>query len=139
MIDLVKLIRNKLLENSTITAYIGQRIYMADKPSGNTINDYPQTTLYSTDGNTDSLTNDYFPDLYIHIWTKGDAKITQANQIAREVLKTIDRKSYETNDPCVFQIWKSAGTGVTEDETQVYHKILIFDVVMIGYGGDAGW
>lgn len=139
MIDLIKKVRNELLAEANVTAYVGQRIYMADKPSGNTINDYPQITMYTTDGNTDSLTNDYTLDLYIHIWTKGEARITLANQIAEEVLKVIDRKGYETNDPTIWQIWKSAGIGVHEDDTQTYHKTLIFDAIMIGYGGDAGW
>ena len=139
MIDLVKLIREQLLADGDVTAYVGQRIYMADSPAGTTTNDYPEITLMASDGPTDSLTNDYRPDLYVHIWTKGEAKVTQANQIAREVLKNIDRQSYLVNDPCVFQIWKSSGIGVMEDNTQTYHYVLIFDVVMTGYGGDAAW
>ena len=136
MLDLIKLIRDEMLANPNIVSYVGDRIVMSDKPVGNTIGDYPQITMDGEDGPTDSLTDDYFPDLRIHIWTRGDARKTIAGQIAREILIQIDKKSYLTNDPIVYQMWKSNNIGVFEDETQTYHRTLSFDVVMEGHGGN---
>lgn len=133
MLELTKLMINTLSANSNITAYVGHRIHMSYKPVGNTDKDYPQITVHTDDGPTDSLTNDYYPTLQIHVWTKGDAYETNANLIAKEILLEIDKKSYLTNAPCVFQMWKSNGIGFFEDDTQVFHKILTFDVVMEGY------
>ena len=133
MLDLTKLLINELSNNVAITNYVGPRIYMAYKPTGNTEKDYPQIAIHVDDGPTDSLNGEYFPSLQIHIWTKGEAYNSNANLIAKEVLLEIDKKSYLTNIPCVFQIWKSNGLGFFEDDTQVFHKILMFDVVMDGY------
>lgn len=137
MLDLVKLIRNELLSDPTITAFVGQRVYMDLGPQGNTSSDFPQITIHVDDGPTDSQTNDYRPDLQIHIWSKDldkqTGRQTEANLIAKRILLKIDRKSFLTNDPCVFRIWKDNGIGIFEESTQTYHKILTFSVVMLGY------
>lgn len=133
MLDLVKLMKDVLIADSTITAFVGQRIYMDLGPQGNTENDYPQITIHVDDGPTDSLTNDYRPDLQIHIWTRGSGRQTEANLIAKRILLNIDKKSYLTNSPCVFQIWKDNGLGIFEESAQTFHKILTFNVVMEGY------
>jgi len=131
MLDLIKTVRNELLNESEVTDYVGNRIHMAFKPVGNTVNDYPQITILANDGPTDSLTNDYFPDLQLHIWTKDDAYVTQANLIAKQVLIRLDRKGF--SNPCIFQIWKSNSISIYEDETKTFHLTLIFNVVMKGY------
>ena len=136
MLDLIKLIRDQLLADSTITAYVGSRIYMEGKPVGNIESDYPQVTIESSDGPTDSLTNDYFPDLRINVWTKGSGCRTTAGLIAKQILLNIDKKSYLTNDPKVYQLWKSNSIPVWEDDTKVFHLVMTFDVVMEGHGGD---
>jgi len=136
MLDLIKLIRDQLLADSTITAYVGSRIYMEGKPVVNTENDYPQITIETMDGPTDSLTNDYYSDLRINVWAKGSAQRTTAGLIAKQVLLNIDKKSYLTNDPKVYQLWKSNSIPVWEDDTKVFHLVMTFDVVMEGYGGD---
>jgi len=136
MLDLIKLIRNELLADTTITAYVGTRIYMEGKPVGNIESDYPQITLSASDGPTDSLTDDYFPDLIIRIWTKGSGERTTAGLIAKQVLLNIDKKSYLSNDPIVYQLWKSNNIPVWEEETKVFSRVLSFDVVMAGHGGN---
>jgi len=136
MLDLVKLIRDEFLADSTITTYVGSRIYMEGKPVGNTENDYPQITIAVLDGPTDSLTDDYFSDLRINIWTKGSGCRTTAELIAKQVLLKIDKKSYLTNDPKVYQLWKTNNIPFWEDDTKVFHRVLTFDVVMEGYSGD---
>lgn len=136
MLDLIKLIRYQLLADSTITSYVGSRIYMEGKLVVNTESDYPQITIDDNDGPTDSLTNDYFPDLRINVWTKGSGCKTIAGLIAKQILLNIDKKSYLTNDPKVYQLWKSNSIPVWEDDTKVFHLSMTFDVVMEGYGGD---
>jgi len=133
MLDLIKTIRDDLLADPTITAFVDSRIFWAFKPAANTIVDYPQITIMDSDGPTDSVTNDYFPDLQLHIWTRGDEKVTEGNKIARRILIRIDRKSFLQVDKCIFQVWKSTGTDLFEDETQTFHKVLTFNVVMQGY------
>ena len=122
--------------DSTITAYVGSRIYMEGKPVVNTENDYPQITISVSDGPTDSLTDDYFPDLRIDVWTKGSAERTTAGLIAEQILLNIDKKSYLSNDPIVYQLWKSNNIPLWEEETKVFHRVLTFDVVMAGHGGN---
>jgi hypothetical protein len=136
MLDLIKLIRNELLADSTITAYVGSRIHMEGALVGNTENDYPQITIEVSDGPTDSLTDDYYPDLRINIWTKGSECRTTAGLIAKQILLNIDKKSYLTNDPIVYQLWKSNNIPIWEDDTKVFHRVLTFDVVMAGHGGN---
>jgi len=136
MLDLIKLIRNQLLADSTITAYVDSRIYMEGKPVVNTENDYPQITIETMDGPTDSLTNDYYSDLRINVWAKGSEHRTTAGLIAKQILLNIDKKSYLTNDPKVYQLWKSNSIPVWEDDTKVFHLVMTFDVVMEGHGGD---
>ena len=136
MLDLIKLIRNQLLADSTITAYVDSRIYMEGKPVVNTENDYPQITIETMDGPTDSLTNDYYSDLRINVWAKGSEHRTTAGLIAKQILLNIDKKSYLTNDPKVYQLWKSNSIPIWEDDTKVFHLVMTFDVVMEGYGGD---
>jgi len=133
MLDLIKKIREEFIADSTITDLVGERIYWSFKPVGNTSKDYPQITLMDTEGPTDSLFNTYFPDLEIHIWTKGDTKVTRANQIAKRVLINIDTVGFINLDPCIFQIWKSTVVELFEDDTQTFHKIITFNVVMQGY------
>lgn len=133
MLDLIKKIREELIADSTITDLVGSRIYWQSKPSGNTSVDYPQITLSDTEGPTDSLDGEYFPELEIHIWTKGDTKVTRANQIAKRILINIDKKGFVTLTPCIYQIWKENAIGIFEDDTQTFHKVLIFNVVMDGY------
>lgn len=136
MLDLIKLIIDELLADATITAYVGSRIYMEGKPVGNTENDYPQITVDALDGPTDSLTDDYFPDLRINVWTKGSGYRTTAGLIVKQILLNIDKKSYLTNDPIVYQLWKSNSIPLWEEETNVFHRVLTFDVVMAGHGGN---
>jgi len=136
MLDLIKLIRDVLLADSTIIAYVGNRIYMEGGLVGNTENDYPQITIEVLDGPTDSLTDDYFADLRINIWTKGSACRSIAGLIAKQILLNIDKKSYLTNDPIVYQLWKSNNIPLWEDDTKVFHRVLTFDVVMAGHGGN---
>ena len=133
MLDLIKLVRDSLLADSTITDLVDARIYWAFKPVGNTINDYPQITLMDSDGPTDSLFNDYSPILEIHIWTKGDSRVTRGNKIAERVLINIDIGGFINNEPKVYQIWKSNGLDLFEDDTQTFHKVLTFNVEMQGY------
>ena len=133
MLDLIKKVRDELLADSTITDLVSGRIYWAFKPVGNTSVDYPQITLMDTEGATDSLFNTYFPNLEIHIWTKGDARVTRANQIAKRVLINIDTKGFIELPLCIYQIWKDSAIEIFEDDTQTFHKILIFNVVMQGY------
>lgn len=133
MLDLIKKVREELLSDSTITDLISDRIFMAFKPVGNTSVDYPQVTLMADDGLTDSLFNTYFPNLEIHIWTKGDEKVTRANQIAKRILINIDSKGFVNITPCIYQIWKDSSIEIFEDDTQTFHKILSFNVVMQGY------
>lgn len=133
MLDLIKKVRDELLADSTITDLVSGRIYWAFKPVGNTNTDYPQVTLMDTEGPTDSLFNTYFPDLEIHIWTKGDSKVTRANQIAKRILINIDTKGFITLDPCIYQIWKDSVIEIFEDDTQTFHKVITFNVVMQGY------
>lgn len=136
MLDLIKLIRDELLLDSTITDYVGSRVYMEGKPVGNTENDYPQITLEDSDGPTDSLTDDYFPDLRINVWTKGSGHRTTAGLIAKQILLNIDKNSYLANDPIVYQLWKSNNIPLWEEDTKVFHRVLTFDVVMAGHGGN---
>lgn len=136
MIDLVKLIRDALLADSTITTYVGSRIYMEGALVGNTENDYPRITIEVLDGPTDSLTNDYYSDLRINVWTKESACRTTADLIAKQILLNIDKKSYLTSDPKVYQLWKSNNIPIWEEDTKVFHRVLTFDVVLEGYGGD---
>jgi len=49
MLDLIKTVRNELLNESEVTDYVGNRIHMAFKPVGNTVNDYPQITILAND------------------------------------------------------------------------------------------
>lgn len=135
MLDLIKKTRDELLADATITDIVGQRIYWAYSPSGNINSDFPQITLMDTDGQTDSLFNDYNSTLEIHIWTKGSGRVTKANQIAKRVLINIDTKGFEGvgQEPCIYQIWKENAVDLFEDDTQTFHKILIFNVVMNGY------
>ncbi len=133
MLDLIKKIRNEFLADSTITDLVGKRIKWSFAPVGNTSKDYPQITIMDNEGPTDSLQNTYFPDLEIHIWTKGNAKVTRANQIAKQVLINIDNKGFVNITPCIYQIWKSTAVELFEDDTQTFHKILTFNVVMQGY------
>jgi hypothetical protein len=79
---------------------------------------------------------EYFPDLRINVWTKGSGLKTTAGLIAKQILLKIDRKSFLTNDPKVYQLWKSNGIPVWEEDTKVFHLVLTFDTVMEGYGGD---
>jgi len=136
MLDLIKLIIDELLLDSTITAYVGSRIYMEGKPVGNTENDFPQITIAVLDGPTDSLTDDYYADLRIQVWTKGSGYRTTAGLIAKQILLNIDKKSYLSNDPIVYQLWKSNNIPLWEEETKVFHRVLTFDVVMAGHGGN---
>lgn len=136
MLDLIKLIRDELLVDSTITDYVGSRVYMEDSPIGNTENDYPQITIEVLDGPTDSLTDDYFADLRLTIWTKGSGNRTTAGLIAKQILINIDKKSYLTNDPIVYQLWKTNNIPLWEDDTKVFRRVLTFDVVMAGHGGN---
>jgi len=133
MLDLIKKVRDELLADPTITAYIDSRLYWAFKPVGNTSLDYPQITLMDIEGPTDSLFNDYNATLDIHIWTKGDSKVTRANQIAKRVLINIDRQGYDEAGLCIYQIWKANSAELFEDDSQSFHKILTFNVVMQGY------
>ncbi len=135
MLDLIKKVREELLADTTITDLVGERVFLPFSPSGNTPSQYPFIIIFVDDGPTDSLTNDYRPDLSIHIWTKGDERVTNGNLIAKQVLLNIDRESFISNDPRIFQIWKDTAVQIFEDDTQTYHKILIFSVVMEGYGG----
>jgi len=136
MLDLIKLIRDELLADSTITTYVGTRIYMEGKPVGNTESDYPQITIAVLDGPTDSLTDDYFASLRINVWSKGSAHRTTAGLIAKQILINIDKKSYLTNDPIVYQLWKSNNIPIWEDDEEVFHRVLTFEVVMEGHGGN---
>ena len=124
MLDLIKLIRDEILADVAITTYVSSRVYMSYKPVGNTLNDYQQIVINDEDGPTDSLTNDYRPELRIHIWTKGSEKVTIANKIAKQILLNIDKKSYLTNDPRVYQLWKENGVELWEDDSQTFHKVL---------------
>lgn len=133
MLDLIKKVREELLADSTITDLVGERIYWGWKPDGNKETDFPQITLLDFDGSTDSLQNTYFPELEIHIWTKGKTKVTRANQIAKRVLINIDIAGFVNQTPCIYQIWKSNTVEIFEDDSQTFHKILIFNVVMQGY------
>lgn len=133
MLDLIKKVRKELLADSTITDLISNRMYMAFKPVGNKSTDYPQVTLIADDGLTDSLFNTYFPNLEIHIWTKGETKVTRANRIAERILINIDSKGFVNITPCIYQIWKDSSIELFEDDTQTFHKILTFNVVMQGY------
>ena len=90
-------------------------------------------TIIDSDGATDSLFNDYFPTLMIHIWTKGDTKVTRGNKIAKRILINIDSKGFVNITPCIYQIWKDSSIEIFEDDTQTFHKILSFNVVMQGY------
>ena len=79
------------------------------------------------------MQNTYFPELEIHIWTKGETKVTRANQIAKRVLINIDRKGFTKLPLCIYKIWKSNSVEFFEDDSQTLHKILTFNVVMQGY------
>ena len=136
MLDLIKLIRDELLADTTITTYVDSRIYMEGKPVGNVESDYPQITLTAQDGPTDSLTDDYYATLRINVWTKGSAERTTAGLIAKQVLLNIDKKSYLLNDPIVYQLWKLNNIPLWEEDTKVFHRVLTFDVVMAGHGGN---
>ena len=133
MLDLIKKVRDELLSDSTITDFVGTRIYWGFNPQGNTNTDFPQVTIMDVEGPTDSLFNEYSPDLEIHIWTKGDEKVTRANQIAKRILINIDTKGFVNIEPKIYQIWKSTAIELFEDDTQTFHKILTFNVVMQGY------
>ena len=133
MLDLIKKVREELIADATITDLVGERIYWGWKPVGNKSTDFPQITLLDTDGETDSLQNTYFPELEIHIWTKGETKVTRANQISKRVLINIDKKGFTAQTPCIYQIWKSNSVELFEDDSQTLHKILTFNVVMQGY------
>ena len=133
MLDLIKKVREELIADSTITDLVAERIYWGWKPVGNKSTDFPQITLLDTEGLTDSLQNTYFPELEIHIWTKGETKLTRANQIAKRVLINIDRKGFIELPLCIYQIWKSNAVELFEDDSQTLHKIITFNVVMQGY------
>ena len=135
MLDLVKRIREEFLADTSLTSLVGERIYWAFKPVGNTSNDYPQVTLLVNDGETDSLFNEYAPELQVHIWTKGDARVTKAHEIAKRILINIDVAGFEGvgSEPCIYQIWKDKSVDMYEDDTQTFHKVIIFNVVMNGY------
>lgn len=131
MLDLFKKVREELLSDITITDFVGDKVYMAFKPVGNTDNDYPQITMFVRDNETDSLLRTYDLDLHIHIWTKGDARVTRAYEIAKRVILNLDVEGFE--DPCIYQIWKSGSIDDYEDDTQTFHKVIMFNVVMEGY------
>lgn len=135
MLDLVKKVREELLADTSITDFVDERIYLPFSPVGNMQVDYPFITIDVSDGPTDSLTNDYRPELMIHVWTKGEERVTIGNQITKQILLNIDRESFLTNDPRIYQIWKDDAIHVFDDDEQVYHKTIIFSVVMEGYGG----
>ena len=133
MLDLIKKVREELLADTTITDLVDERIYYEFSPVGNTTQDYPQITLMDTDGPTDTWFNSYSPLLTIHIWTRGDERVTRGNKIAKQVLLNLDIKGFTTVDPCIYQIWKLNGLDLFEDDTQTFHKVLTFNVVMQGY------
>lgn len=131
MLDLMKYIREALLSDIAITEYVDDRVYMAFKPVGNTDVDYPQITMTFKDEGTDSLLLSYDLELQIHIWTKGDARVTNGHKIAKRVLLNLDIDG--SQDPCIYQIWKDGSVDIYEDDTQTFHKVLMFNVVMEGY------
>jgi len=133
MLDLIKKVREELIADSTITDLVAERIYWGWKPVGNKSTDFPQITLLDSDGLTDSQFNTYFPELEIHIWTKGETKVTRANKIAERVLINIDVAGFVNQTPCIYQIWKSNSVDLFEDDSQTLHKIITFNVVMQGY------
>jgi len=133
MLDLVKKVREEFLADSTIVDLVGERIYWAFKPVGNTSNDYPQLTLLVNDNETDSLDNDQTPELEVHIWTKGDGRVTKAHEIAKRILLNIDVAAFDAPELCIYQIWKEKSIDIYEDDTQTFHKVIIFNVVMTGY------
>jgi hypothetical protein len=133
MLDLIKRVRDHLLSDSTITAFVEDRIYWQFNPVGNTSDHYPQITLMGTDGSTDTVRDVYDPVLTIHIWVKEDRRSTIANEIAKQVLLSLDVESFLNEEPCIYQIWKASGIDLFEDETQTLHKVLTFNVVMDHY------
>ena len=135
MLDLTKIVRDFLLTQTTVTDLVGSRIYMPFSPNTNLRLHYPFITIETDDGSTDSLTNDYTPDLLLHIWTKDDGRVTLGNEIARQVLLVLDRKGFLNQTPKIYQIWKDGAPHVFEDDEQTYHKMITFSVVMEGYGG----
>lgn len=135
MLDLIKIVRNYLLTQTEVTDLVGERIYMTFSPVANTSYNYPMVILATNDGSTDSLTNDYYADLQIQIYTKGTSRVTSGNEVAREILLALDRKSFLAQTPKIYQVLKDGTTEVFQDEEQTYRKILFFNVVMEGYGG----
>jgi len=135
MLDLIKKVRNEFLADSTITDLVGERIHMPFSPADNNRMSYPYIVIDVDDGATDSITNDYRPDLRIHIWSQGDERVTVANRVAKQVLLNIDRERFLDSDPIIYQIWKDNAIQIFEDDTQLYHKTIMFSVVMEGYGG----
>lgn len=131
MLDLIKYIRETLLSDTVLNAYVEDRVYMAFKPVGNTDTEYPQITMTVKDKGTDSLLKSYELELQIHIWTKGEARVTTGHEIAKRVLLDLDVDG--SQDPCIYQIWKDGSVDMFEDDTQTFHKVIMFDVVMEGY------
>jgi len=135
MLDLYKTVRDYLLTQSNVTDLLGERIYMAFSPNTNVSSNYPFINLDINDGPTDSLTNDYRADMMIHIWTKGDARVTRGNEIAKELILALDRKAFLDQTPGIYQILKEGSPHEYDDDLQIYHKVINFSVVMEGYGG----
>ena len=139
MLDLLKFVRDTLKDDATIKSYCGDpaRIFMAYKPVTNVAGtSYPQITMNATDGATDSVANTCDPTLYIDIWAKTVLGVsggaTTAKLIAKRIYQLLDPVGDLTGDVKIYQIWRNSSALIFEDDTQVFHLSINFNVAMDG-------
>jgi hypothetical protein len=139
MLDLLKFVRDTLKDDATIKSYLGDpaRIYLAYKPVIDSAGDsYPQITMNTTDGATDSVCNTCDPALSIDIWSKNSPGVggaTTAKLIAKRIYQLLDPTSDLVSSIKIYQIWKNSSTLIYEDDTEVWHHSILFNVQMDGY------
>ena len=130
--DLLKIIRARLLEDTTIAAQVGQNIAVKDLPNDRVPK---QITLKKTYGRSNSILTATNCNLYITVWVKNkdvDEPYKITATILEAVIDSLNRKGKVTltdNDLQINQVIKTDAEINYDDEKERWVGTIVFEVV----------
>lgn len=133
MLDFIKEVRTLLLLDGALISYVGNRIYLSDKPIATTVVDYPQITMRIDDGNSDAQFGVCYPTFYIDIWTRQYGGWTQASEIGKRVVELLNGLSLTSGELEIYRMQKNANTITYDDAAMLWHRTITLMVVMEDY------
>ena len=133
MILLKKRIREVLIGDAQLVTLLGgPKVFLSLGPVTPKDTDYPMLTLRDDDGITYKHLNIYVADLWVDIWTKGNAYQTSAGLIAQRINQILNRKGFLSAELCIYRLEKEVSPELWDKESQAYHKIIKYKVIVEG-------